>query len=191
MRNLALALLLTVLAPAMASAQTVQSGVARLDVTGTAPSACLITAPASAVGSNASFEVTGDQSAKINITELVDQTTSAPRASSISVAVPIICNSAHHIVVHTANGGLRRAGSATVSAGSINGFREFLPYQITANWSGQDVTSSSQTQSPVDIATSDGAAGQLSLTIDVPAGGDPLVAGAYSDSVVIELQVAS
>ena len=52
-------------------------------------------------------------------------------------------------------------------------------------------TGGSQTPSPVDISTTDGAAGQLSLTIDVPAGGDPLVAGVYSDSVVIELQVAS
>jgi hypothetical protein len=107
------------------------------------------------------------------------------------VAVPIICNTAHHVIVRTANGGLRRDGSVTVSPISINGFREFLPYQITANWSGQDITSSSLTPNPVDISTSDGAAGQLSLTIDVPAGGDPLVAGAYSDSVVIELQVAS
>jgi hypothetical protein len=187
----ALAFLIVALAPGVALAQTVQSGTGRLDLVGTAPSACLVSAPASAVGSNASFAASGTQSAQVTITQLVDQTTSEPRASSISVAVPIICNSAHRVTVRTTNGGLLRQGAQSANPNSVNGFREFLPYQIEAAWSGQDVKSSSATPSPVDIATTDGAAGQLSLTIDVPAGGDPLVAGVYSDSVVIELQVAS
>ena len=33
------------------------------------------------------------------------------------------------------------------------------------------------------------AAGDASVTIDVPGGGAPLIAGGYSDAVVIELQV--
>lgn len=191
MMRKALILAAVLLAPGAALAQTVQTGTGRLDLIGEAPSACLVSAPASAVGSNASFALTGAQSAQINITQLVDQTTAQPRAASISLAVPIICNTAHRLIITTTNGGLARVGAISHNPGSVNGFREFLPYQVTANWSGQNVTGGSQTLSPVNISTTDGAAGQLSLTIDVPAGGDPLVAGVYSDSVVIELQVAS
>jgi len=43
----------------------------------------------------------------------------------------------------------------------------------------------------VTINSADGAAGQLSLVISVPDGGDPLVAGTYNDQVVIQLQAAS
>ena len=86
------------------------------------------------------------------------------------------------------NGGLVRAGGRR---GDVSGFRQLLPYQVTADWSGQSITGSSVTGTPVTINSANGAAGQVSLSISIPAGGDPMVAGSYSDSVVIELQVAS
>lgn len=191
MRLSTLILLGALAAPAIASAQTINTAAGRLDLAGTAPSACLVSAPGSVSGGNASFQVTGTQAAQIDITQLVDATTAQPRATSINLALPIICNGAHRLTVTTTNGGLARVGGNARNVSVTNGFREFLPYQVTASWAGQSTTGGSQTTTPVSMNVSDGAAGQLSLIIAVPAGGAPLVAGAYADSLVIRLQVAS
>jgi hypothetical protein len=191
MRLTPLLVTLAVAAPSLAAAQTLDSGGGRLDIEGTAPSACVISAPAGAAGANATFQATGARSAQVSITQMVDPQTAVPRATTINLDLPVICNTAHHLVVRTANGGLLRVGASGATQATVNGFREFLPYQVTAAWSGQTVTGGSQTGTPVNITAVDGAAGQVSLTIDVPAGGAPMVAGAYADSLVIELQVAS
>ncbi|MFI4933455.1 MAG: hypothetical protein ACHP7N_02445 [Caulobacterales bacterium] len=184
-------ILAALMVPGLACAQTVNTGQGRLDLVGVAPSACLISSPTAAAGANAAFQATGAQQGQITITQLADPQTAQPVAASISIALPIICNTAHHVIVSTANGGLARVGSVSHSQQSVNGFREFLPYQVDAAWAGQDVSGTSQAGATVTINSNDGAAGQLSLVITVPGGGDPLVAGAYNDQVVVELQVAS
>ena len=174
--------------PSLALAATPDTAQGRLDLTGTAPSACVISTPTSAAGANATFQAAGDQQGQINITELADPTTAQPIAASINLALPIICNSAHKVIISTANGGLARVGGAGQTVG---GFREFLPYSVSASWAGQTATATSQAGTTVTINANDGAAGQLSLVIDVPGGGVPLIAGVYDDQVVIELQAAS
>lgn len=188
MRTLACLTLAAVLAPGLALAQTANIGQGRLDLVGQAPSACLISQPTASTGQNATLTQTGAQSAQIRISELVDPQTAQPRASSMNVVLPVICNTAHRLTVKSGNGGLVRAGGRR---GDVSGFRQLLPYQVTADWSGQSITGSSVTGTPVTINSANGAAGQVSLSISIPAGGDPMVAGSYSDSVVIELQVAS
>ncbi len=183
-------LALALAAPVLAFGQTVNTGQGRLDLSGVAPSACLISTPTAAAGSNSSFQPAGTQSGQVTITQMVDPNTAVPVASSINLALPIICNAAHNVTVSTTNGGLARAGVAP-GAGPVGGFRQFLPYQVTATWAGQTQNATSQAGTTVSINSSDGAAGQLSLTIAVPGGGDPMVAGAYSDQVVVQLQVAS
>ena len=89
-------------------------------------------------------------------------------------------------MLSSGNGGLLRDGGSTQPG--QGGFREFVPYQVSAVWSGQTVASASD-GGPVVINVPDGAAGDASVTIDVPGGGAPLVAGGYSDAVVIELRV--
>jgi len=178
-------------APTASLAQTVNFGRGRLDMTGTAPSACVISAPTSVSGANATVAATGSQSAQITITQLVDQTTAQPMAAAINLSLPIICNTAHTLTVTTANGGLARVGGNQRNSNATNGFREFVPYQVAAAWAGHSVNGTSQSSPPVSIVVPDGAAGELSLTISVQPGGAPLVAGAYSDSLVIQLQVAS
>jgi len=173
-----------------ALAQTTSIGQGRLDMEGTAPSTCLVSAPQAAVGSNATFDSTSSQQGQVTITALADPQTAIAKQASISVALPAICNTAHHVTVTSLNRGLLRQGGVA-SQTSVNGFREFVPYSVTASWAGQTATGQSLSGTPVNINASDGAAGQVSLTIDVPAGGDPLVAGTYSDSLTIELQVAS
>ncbi|MGA0602868.1 hypothetical protein ACO2Q3_19320 [Caulobacter sp. KR2-114] len=179
-----------VLAAAPAFAQTTTVGQGRLDMEGTAPSTCLVQSPQSAVGTNTTFSSGNAQQGQVTITELADPQTAVAKQATISVALPAICNTAHHVTVTSLNRGLLRQGGVA-SQTPVNGFREFIPYSVTASWAGQTATGQSLTGTPVNITTQDGAAGQVSLTIDVPGGGDPLVAGTYSDSLTIELQVAS
>ena len=178
------------LVPSLAFGQTVNTGQGRLDLAGAAPSACLISSPTSAAGSNSTFQSTGTQQGQVTITQMADPLTAVPVASTINLALPIICNAAHSVIVSTTNGGLVRVGG-TGTQQTVNGFREFLPYQVSAVWAGQTVNATSQAGTTVTIISADGAAGDLSLVIQVPGGGDPLVAGTYNDQVVIQLQVAS
>jgi len=184
MRRICLSVLLG-LAPTTAFAQAATPQ-GRLDIVGEAPNACVISSAGSAAGANAVFRSLAAGAAEIRITEIIDPQTSTARPSSINVLLPIICNSAHRLVLSSGNGGLLRDGGSTQPG--PGGFREFVPYQVSAVWSGQSVTSASD-QGPVVINVLDGAAGDASVTIDVPGGGAPLVAGGYSDAVVIELRV--
>jgi hypothetical protein len=185
MRNLSLLAAVAAMLPAAALAQTVNIGQGRLDLVGQAQSACLTSAPTAATAVNATFAQTGQNAAEVRITQLVDPTTAQPIASSVDVAVPVICNTAHRLVIRSSNGGLLRQGVRQQAPG----FRDALPYQVIATWAGQ--TANGGSASPVTINSPDGAAGQVSVSINVPGGGDPLVAGSYEDSIVIELQVAS
>ena len=187
MRSLALSLLLA-LAPGVALAQTTTTAASqgRLDIVGQAPNACVISSAGSAAGANAVFRSLNAGAAEVRITEMIDPQTSTARASSINILLPIICNGAHRLVLTSGNGGLLRDGGST--AASPGGFREFVPYQVSAVWSGQTAAQSSDS-GPVVINVRDGAAGDASVTIDVPGGGAPLIAGGYTDAVVIELQV--
>ena len=177
------------LAPGLAIAQTTDVGRARLDLAGQAPSACVISGPTAVSGSNATFSPAGAQQGQITITELADPQTAVPQAASINLALPVICNAAHSVVISTTNGGLARAGAAGNS--EVNGFRQFVPYQLSVSWAGQSADATSQAGPTITIKTNDGAAGQLSLVVKVPGGGAPLIAGAYGDQVVVQLQVAS
>lgn len=185
MRKLLLIAAAAALAPAAALAQTANIGQGRLDLVGESPSACLASAPTSPTGQNATFQQTGPSAGEIRITQLVDPQTAQPRPSSIDVAVPVICNSAHRLTIRSGSGGLVLQGRQV----QATGFRSSLAYNVSATWAGQ--TNNGTSASPVTINSSDGAAGLVSLNISVPGGGDPLVAGVYEDSVVIELQVAS
>jgi hypothetical protein len=186
MRSLALCLLLTLVPGAAFAQTTTTASQGRLDIVGEAPNACVISSAGSAAGANAVFRSLTAGAAEVRITEMIDPQTSTARASSINILLPIICNGAHRLVLTSGNGGLLRDGGST--AASPGGFREFVPYQVSAVWSGQTAANSSD-RGPVIINVRDGAAGDASVTIDVPGGGAPLIAGGYSDAVVIELQV--
>jgi hypothetical protein len=185
MRTLLLVAALAALAPAAALAQTANIGQGRVDLVGQAPSACLASAPTAPNATNATFSQAGVNSAEIRITQLVDPNTAQPVASSIDVAVPVICNSAHRVVVRSTNGALKRQGAPA----QAQGFRDSLTYNVSTAWAGQ--TNNGTSAAPVIINAGDGAAGNVSVNISVPGGGDPLVAGIYEDSVIVELQVAS
>ncbi|KQY75383.1 hypothetical protein [Brevundimonas sp. Root1423] len=169
-----------------ASAQTAQEGRSQTVISGEAPNACVITGSPAASGQNAAFSA-GGGSGQVRIVQLVDPLTAQVLPTTISVALPVVCNAGHAVIVRTSRGGLVREGAVAPLA---PGFRNQVPYDMAVSWDGSASTQSS-TSSGVTINRPGPAAGSVQLNITIPAGGDPLVAGAYSDQVVIELRVAS
>lgn len=178
---------LALLAPsAVAAQETFDPSLGRVEILGTADPACVIRAPSAAVGTNMRFEPLSASAGQIGITEFVDQN-AVSRGGSIEINLPVICNSAHRVVVRSGNGGLRRVG-ATVQAGP---FAQFVPYSVAAQWGGQQALLATNQGGSVLIDSGQARAGLVGLTISVAAGGQPLVAGTYSDQIVVELQAAN
>ncbi len=186
---LALPLLTAVSAPAFA--QSTDTGLRQLEVVGTANPACLMSSPGNATGVNATFQALTGTSGQIRITELVNPQTAQPRATSVNLTLPVICNSAHLLVVQSSNGGLLRAAGNQRNIAQNGGFAEFLPYSLTAFWAGQNVTALSSNRAGLRIAANNGGAGNVDLGFAVPAGTTPLVAGTYSDTITIEFRAAN
>ena len=174
--------------PATAMAQEAPQARGEIIVSGIAPSACLVRGAARGTGSNAVLGTATDRQADIQILQLVDPETSVARATSMSLSLPIVCNVGHRIILRAQNGGLTRSNAAGGSQ-ATPGFRETVPYELSASWAGVSTTSGSG--STVDLAAPDAAAGDLTVDIDIPGGGAPLVAGTYSDLLVVELRVVS
>ena len=159
----------------------------RLDIAGIAPQGCVLSPPAETAISNAALTA-GPTAGQVRLTQFVDPQTAVPVAANIGLDFSVICNAAHHLTVRTLQGGLVLTTPAPPPG---PGLRNSVPYQVSVAWAGQQATGSSYTTMPVDIATANGASGILSITIAVPGGGDPLVAGTYSDSLVVELLPAN
>lgn len=177
------------LAPAALSAQQAADlSQGRLDIEGVANPACVIRGPSSAVGNNMRFDPAGPTAGQVGITNFVDNN-AVSRGGTINIALPVICNSAHRVIVRSANGGLRRQGAAVAVQG--NQFVQFFPYQVTTQWGGQNGQLTTDQGGTLTIDTGEARAGQLGLSINVAAGGRPLVAGTYSDQIVVELQAAN
>ena len=177
------------LAAAPASAQEVQASSQQLRLAGTAPSACVLSAPTVDTAINASFAVTGASSAQIAITQLVDPQTAVSLASAIELSLPVTCNASTTVTLRTTNGGLRRVGAAAGPA-APGGFSEFLGYRLGLDWAGRSLDQAS-TAGTATIASSQPARGTMVLRIATAAGGGPLVAGRYDDSIVIEFHAAN
>jgi len=178
---------IALLAPAAAAAQAVEPSQGRLEILGTSHPACVIRTPPPATGNNMTFDPVGSASGRINITDFVDNNAQS-RGGSIDVVVPVVCNSAHRVVVRSGGGGLRRDGAAAAQPGQ---FIEFLPYEVSTSWGSQQAGFTTNQGGPLVINSAEAHAGQLSISINVAQGGRPLIAGMYGDQIVLELQAAN
>ena len=191
MKTLLLGGVALALLPVTAQAQTLETGQGRLELAGQAPPACVLRAPTSSSGANATFSATGAATGEIRISELVDPQTAQPRAASINLVLPVICNSAHRLTITSGNGGMLRDGGNARNRQQSGGFGDFLGYQLSTAWAGRTVTTLTTTAPGLALDIPDGGAGDMSVTIAIPAGGGALVAGRYADSVIINFQAAS
>jgi hypothetical protein len=173
-----------------AQAQNIDTGQGRLEIAGRAPPACVLNAPTASGGQNATFTSAGTSSGEIRITEFGDPQTAEPRGATINLALPVICNAAHKLTITSTNGGLLRDGGNARNRQSPTGFGEFVGYQISAAWAGQNASVLTTNNSVLAITTADGGAGDMGLTIAVPPGGGPLVAGRYADTVTVLFEAA-
>ncbi len=189
MTRLPFAVALLALVPSPALAQAPESGGARFEIIGEAPSACVVRPPSAASGVNATVQPAGSARSEIRIIQMVDSSTGQARATSAELALPIICNAPHRVTLRSRNGGLLREGRTGRSMGG--GFSEFLPYRLSALWLGRSAEGASDGADGFVIDSFGGGAGQMSLSIVVPEGGRPLVAGRYADELVVEFQVAN
>lgn len=178
------------LASGQPHAQEVQASSQQLRLAGTAPSACVLSAPSIGSATNASFAVTGASSAQIAITQLVDPQTAVSLASTIELNLPVTCNASNTITLRTANGGLRRVGAAAGQTAASGGFAEFLGYRLGVDWAGQSLDQAS-TAGTATIASSQPGRGTMVLRVATAAGTGPLVAGRYDDSIIIEFHAAN
>ncbi len=183
-RSLAAAILL--LAPIPAAAQTtIDPSQGRLEILGTSRPACVIGAPSSSVGTNMVFSQVGPSVGRIEIPVFVDGD-ARPRGGSIEVMLPVICNAPHRVSIRSEGGALRREGPA-VPAGP---FAEAVPYEVAAFWAGRQSAGGSGA-GPVTIDSNAARIGDVSVRVNVAAGGQPLVSGTYLDRIVVELQAAN
>ena len=183
-RHAAFAILM--LATAGLAAQTPQTGQGRLEIVGEAPGACVVRGPATATATNASYSSTGPSGGQLRITEMVSSPQSLSRGATADLALTVVCNSPHQLVLRSENGGMLRSGGRADAPGP---FAEFLPYQFRANWLGRDASSTSNGPGPLVMQSNQGGAGQLSLGVVVPEG-VRLAGGDYRDAVILEFRAA-
>ena len=177
------------LAPVSALAQDTAQSSRALYIHGTAPAACVIRGATASAAQNAVFSAVDASHGQIAITQLVDPNTAEPRASDIQLSLPVTCNASHRVRIVSREGVLLRAGGNNRGA-PAGGFAEFLPYQIGIDWAGTQLQQQSDGGAIV-VNSPNGAIGNLSVRVATPAGGNPLVAGQYDDSITIQFEPAS
>lgn len=191
------AFILTIFAAALAGAagvtgaqaQVIDRASQRLEMRGDAPAGCVANAARASNQRNATYQDNGPTGGVVVFPNLVDETTAGTRESSIELSVPVVCNISHQITVRSYNGGLVRLGANAARSGS-GGFSEVQTYDVGLQWQQQTVRLGGQTASAV-ISSNQPAKGDLIVDIAVPRGTNPLVAGTYTDAVVVEIRPAN
>ncbi|MFM5950935.1 MAG: hypothetical protein ACKOPM_17175 [Novosphingobium sp.] len=168
-----------------AMAQDTTHATQRIEFHGDAPAGCVANSARASKQIGTIYQAEGPTSGLVTFPNLVDESTATARASSIELAVPVVCNTSHYITVRSFNGALVRQGAG--GANSAGGFSESLGYNVGLQW--QDLTAQlNSSNTNTAIAYGQPAKGDLIVDIAVPRGSQPLVAGTYTDAVVVEIR---
>lgn len=165
-----------------------QFGRAEFEIAGVAPPVCLVGQAAAQQVANVSFAADGVSGGTLNIVALSDPETAQGNAASAEVTVPVICNAAHNVTIGSGNGGLLRVGGTRAA---LDGFAQFLPYDVNFNWAGQDIAGTSDATAALDLAVASPGRGNLTVSIELDPTQAPLVAGNYEDVLLIEVSAAN
>jgi hypothetical protein len=172
-----------------ASAQALDHATQRLEIHGDAPAGCVANSARASKQVGATYQDNGPTGGVVVFPNLVDETTATSRESSIELALPVVCNTSHRITVRSYNGGLVRLGANAARSGS-GGFSEMQTYDVALQWQQQTVQLGTQNASAA-ISFDQPAKGDIIVDIAVPRGTNPLVAGTYTDAVVVEIRPAN
>lgn len=189
MRALPLSILAALTCAGTAQAQELDRASQQVVMRGDAPVGCVANSARAGNALNASWQEQGPNGGRVVITSLVDDTSATARASAIQLSLPVICNSSHRITVRSSNGGLLRQG-ASGNRNGRGGFSEFQAYDVALQWQQQVVRIGGNTGTAT-LNQAQPAKGDLVVDIAVPRGTTPLVAGTYSDAVVVEIRPAN
>lgn len=151
---------------------------------GAALPGCRMSTPAADAIQNAILSNAAPGSADVGISRLVGDD-GAVLGATVALKIPVICNQAHTLVLSSLRGGLR-VGQPGPDGGA---FRSVVPYDVRVEWGGASGDFNSAGGDAI-LPVGGAAQGSLSVIIEIPAGGAPLVAGAYSDELVLELSAA-
>lgn len=188
--HLALATAPFALLPGTALAQETGLDSQRVEILGTAPAACVLDAPTAANGVNASFSSGSTSTGQIEITQFVDPASANPVTSSIELALPVICNASHELTVRSGNGGLLRDGGSVSRRQGPTVFADFVTYDVSLDWAGRTVSQRSDAGTML-VVGGNARAGDMALRISTPAGGGPLTAGRFDDTIIVEFRAAN
>lgn len=187
MRGLALSIPVVTLSlmAVAAQAQVATTPQVQMAFNGQVDAGCVTASPSASAAQNATAKGLVTGSANVMITRLVGED-GVPLGAQIVLTMPSTCNQAHTLNLNSLNGGLSNSSGAGAEGGP---FRALLPYTVVVDWAGQSRTFDSSVGS-LTQPVSDAATGPVTVTIQIPSGGAPMVAGSYSDQLVLELGVA-
>lgn len=152
-----------------------------LQMTGSVPVRCRLSPPSAGVTVNTSFTPDAN-GGNLVLTALVDMNTSTTLSAEGSILVPILCSGTHALTV-TSHGGLNNQ-NATASGG----FLTHVDYELTATWGATTQTvQTAGSAVTLDLSQNGPQSGDLTIAVSLPAGRGPLVAGTYTDEIIIEL----
>jgi hypothetical protein len=173
-----------------ALAQDGQSANEAVRVFAEAQPGCVVRDVAAINTANATFASNGSAGGTITISQLVDPQTAEPRSSSIDLSLPVVCNSAHRVVISSTQGGLLRQGGRRGNILNPDGFGDLLPYTINVDW-GELQLAAASTESTDLIIDDEARQGELRLRVSTDQGGGALTAGRYDDTITIRFEPAS
>lgn len=130
----------------------------------------------------------------LTLTGTMSASTAIRAAGSITLNATAMCNYGHNVSVRQTGGGLINASDVAPTQGT---FIRKQGYDAVVSWAAQTISASSAdvTGAPpaaaavtsTDQSISGAASGTLSLTLSVAASASPVVAGVYTDSVVVQI----
>lgn len=166
-----------------AGPQTSSSGPVIVD--GVVPSSCRLSpATAGSGASNVTFTDHGGAASDVTVNLLVDPNTARTQSAVGVVQFQVLCTGAHTLTVSSTSGGLVN----TSTSASGGGFENRANYSLQASWDGKTRTlTTNGAKASLDLSGLDSATGPLIVTVTVPPGEGPLVAGAYQDTINIDL----
>ncbi|HEY1750669.1 MAG TPA: hypothetical protein VGG29_05365 [Caulobacteraceae bacterium] len=169
--------------PAVRAADT--AGSQPLVIAGQVASTCQMSPATQGPGNlNVAFSAAGGGASQLAVNLMVDPSTARTQSVVGVVQFQVLCTGAHTLKVTSASGGLVNTTTTTTAGG----FSTRADYSLQAAWAGasRSLTTSGSAAS-LDLSGADSASGALTVTVTVPSGEGPLVAGAYQDVISIDL----
>jgi hypothetical protein len=136
-------------------------------------------------GSDGTSIVVLPNGAAVEFRRFVDPDTALPLPITLNIAFTSTCNFSHRVTLASRDGGIARVGGATAAPG----FAFSRNYSAEVAWAGgqSQFTTSGTAGEGTGLNVPGANIGGFDLTVSAPAGATPLLAGAYTDVLTIQV----